>query len=342
MTARNPSFFDAYTSAGKTDVLEFSLLSDVGLQRDANEDCATALATPEGGVFIVADGMGGHNAGDVASQLAIESIETIYPNLRIPTPERLLLTLQKAGERIHEEAKQPGRKGMGTTVAALAIDGGHGIWASAGDSRIYLLRKENLIQLTRDHSWVAEQQRRGLLSEEEAQNHRWRSIISNALGSSSDTKVDLSSIELIANDLFLICSDGLSGVIDTPRMAQLLNAPHTLTQKAQHLVEAANAAGGPDNITVLLVWIHTVKHRTLPYALPTLKGDGPVSIKTLLGPTELEESPPNFSMHVLVPVSLWVVLVGLVVFPDYQMWILILGTVLAVATLTVRHFYPSK
>jgi len=312
--------------------LEVALLTDVGQVRPMNEDSGTAIALPEGGLFVVADGMGGHNAGDVASQMAVRLLQENYLSHlpqkgdapRRPTPERLVRTLEEVNRQVYAEASRPDRRGMGTTLTALAVDGPNALIANVGDSRVYLLRGGVLTRLTRDHSWVAEQQRRGLLSEEEARNHRWRSVISNALGSTGDLKLDLSGLKLEAGDLFLLCSDGLTGVLEDDQLAPFLSAELPLERVVRNLIDAANAGGGPDNITALLVRVESVapEPKVPAYELPTLQGDGPVLARSLLGTDSLgtgtlETTPlrPTVSNLPFV-IALYLVLIGVIVAPD--------------------------
>ena len=310
-------------SASQTQ-LEVALLTDVGQVRPMNEDSGVAIALPEGGLFVVADGMGGHNAGDVASQMAVRLLQENYLSQKSDspgrtTPERLVKTLEEVNRQVYAEASRPDRRGMGTTVTALAVDGPNALIVNVGDSRVYLLRGGTLTRLTRDHSWVAEQQRRGLLSEEEARNHRWRSVISNALGSTGELKLDLSGLKLEPGDLFLLCSDGLTGVLEDDQLAPFLSADLPLERKVRNLIDAANAGGGPDNITALLVKVQAVPagQKVPPYELPTLQGDGPVPARSLMGVDTLETAPlrPPVSNLPFV-IVLYLVLIGVIVAPD--------------------------
>lgn len=310
-------------SASQTQ-LEVALLTDVGQVRPMNEDSGTAIALPEGGLFVVADGMGGHHAGDVASQMAVRLLQENYLSQKSDspgrtTPERLVKTLEEVNRQVYAEASRPDRRGMGTTVTALAVDGPNALVVNVGDSRVYLLRGGVLTRLTRDHSWVAEQQRRGLLSEEEARNHRWRSVISNALGSTGDLKLDLSGLKLEPGDLFLLCSDGLTGVLEDDQLAPFLTADLPLERKVRNLIDAANAGGGPDNITALLVKVEAVPagQKIPPYELPTLQGDGPVLARSLMGADTLETAPLRPAVGNLpFVIVLYLVLIGVIVAPD--------------------------
>ena len=320
LSGANPSTRSG--SASQTQ-LEVALLTDVGQVRPMNEDSGVALALPEGGLFVVADGMGGHNAGDVASQMAVRLLQQNYLSQKSDsparsTPERLVKTLEEVNRRVYAEASRPDRRGMGTTVTALAVDGPNALIVNVGDSRVYLLRGGVLTRLTRDHSWVAEQQRRGLLSEEEARNHRWRSVISNALGSTGDLKLDLSGLKLEPGDLFLLCSDGLTGVLEDDQLAPFLMADLPLERKVRNLIDAANAGGGFDNITALLVKVDAVSPvpKIPPYELPSLQGDGPVPARSLMGMDTVETVLPRPTASSLPwVIALYLVLIGVIVAP---------------------------
>ncbi len=299
-------------------LLEVTLLTDVGKARSINEDSGITLPLPEGGLFAVADGMGGHNAGDVASQLAVRLLQESYLENKESTPKRLVRALEGVNEKVYHEASRPDRRGMGTTITTLAVDHGYALVANVGDSRIYLLRGEKLQQLTRDHSWVAEQQRRGLLSEDEARNHRWRSVISNALGSSPDLKVDLLGVKLEEGDLFLLCSDGLSGVIDDDRLTQFLAANLPLERKARNLIDAANAEGGPDNITAMLIRVVSISKKSPSYELPAFQGDGPILARDLLGESAFVAPTTTRISYSILPILLWLALIAVIALPEYQ------------------------
>jgi PPM family protein phosphatase len=328
MTVSNNSSPNLAPANKSTTLLEVTLLSDVGKTRSINEDSGITLPLPEGGLFAVADGMGGHNAGDVASQLAVRLLQESYLESKESTPKRLVRALEGVNEKVYNEASRPDRRGMGTTITTLAVDHGYALVANVGDSRIYLLRGEKLQQLTRDHSWVAEQQRRGLLSEDEARNHRWRSVISNALGSSADLKVDLLGVKLEEGDLFLLCSDGLSGVIDDERLTQFLAANLPLERKARNLIDAANAEGGPDNITALLIRVASLSKRNPSYELPSLQGDGPPLARDLLGESIFIAPTATKTSFSILPILLWITLIAVIVKPEFQNGLIPIGVVI--------------
>jgi len=229
-------------------VVEQAGLSDVGRQRDANED-NLVLASP---VFAVADGMGGARAGEVASQIAADAFRD--PRDPGQTPEQQLERVaREANRRIYELAlRDESRRGMGTTLTATLVDGDAVSVGHVGDSRAYRLRDGELTQLTQDHSLVAELERSGQLTPEAAENHPQRSIITRALGPERDVEVDTHTHPARSGDVYVLCSDGLTGMISDAELAGLLRAAPSLEAAAEALVRAANQSGGKDNITVVL------------------------------------------------------------------------------------------
>lgn len=250
------------------------LLTDVGRQRagGANQDAALALPLPQGGLYAVADGMGGHAAGELASALALDTLARVYVQGRAQPPVRLLEAVQAANRVVVQRAVGES-VGMGTTLLAVAIDRGAALIAHVGDSRAYLLRGGELLRLTDDHSWVAEQVRMGVLTEAEAQHHQWRSVVSNALGGEERVRLELFGLELHRGDRLLLCSDGLSGVVPETELLCVLSRGLPPQETVTHLIEAANDAGGPDNITAVIVDV--MLSRRLPrYPLPESSGQG--------------------------------------------------------------------
>ncbi|MBX7257124.1 MAG: Stp1/IreP family PP2C-type Ser/Thr phosphatase [Candidatus Hydrogenedentes bacterium] len=241
--------------------LQAHLLSDVGKKRTRNEDgcilCAPEdrLIVNERGVFLaVADGMGGVSGGDFASRLALQTmVDEYYNSTEQNVPSRLRDSIEQANRRIFEEAENhPEYFGMGTTVSAVTIIGDHAYIAQVGDSRVYLRRgKDPVCQLTDDHSLVAEQVRNGYISEQEARTHSLKNLITRAVGTKEAVKVDLFALKLRLNDTILICSDGLSNVVDDAEISKAL-AGDNLQGAARVLVGRALEAGGPDNITAVL------------------------------------------------------------------------------------------
>jgi protein phosphatase len=222
--------------------------TDTGRQRSENEDSLFVRAP----IFVVADGMGGAQAGEVASKTAADAFDRDLPDA---PPERFLReTIEEANRRIHELARtDPSRAGMGTTITAAIVDAqkeeigiGH-----VGDSRAYRLRRGKLERLTRDHSLVEEMRRKGQITDAQAEDHPQRSIITRALGPEPDVEVDLQTVPASPGDVFLLCSDGLTTMVGEERIAEVLIASGSMREAVRTLVDEANAAGGRDNITAL-------------------------------------------------------------------------------------------
>ena len=228
--------------------------SDTGRQRRANEDSFFVRAP----LFVVADGMGGAQAGEVASRLAAETFSAGLPDGGT-SEQRLEARVREANQRIHDVSREDrALNGMGTTLTAAYLDGDELTLAHVGDSRAYLLRDGELTRLTRDHTLVEELVRRGELTEEEAAEHPQRSIITRALGPEPDIDIDLHTHRAQAGDVLLLCSDGLTGMIGEDEVQELLAAAASLRDAGRALVDAANAAGGRDNITVVLFRLEEV------------------------------------------------------------------------------------
>lgn len=244
-------------------------LSDKGVCRDHNQDSLSVV--PELGLFIVADGMGGHSAGEVASRQAIESMVEFlrdppdpasWPHP--PSPDmsdaenRLAMAVELANHDLNELASEYIQfHGMGTTLVALLLDPENGCVAIAhvGDSRCYRLRDGRLEKITMDHSWVEEQMARGILTEAEAKNHRWKHVITRAVGNKPEVDVEIQSQPIQHGDILLLCSDGLSGMVEHGQLEQLTVAHPDLEVAAEKLIRAANDNGGSDNISLILVRI---------------------------------------------------------------------------------------
>lgn len=232
--------------------IETASLTDVGQRRASNQDAFGELVAASGArLLIVADGMGGHAGGATASRVAVETIEEVVGR-STDAPEMLLrMALEAANHRVHEEAqKDASLSGMGTTGVAMLFQPDGSAWvAHVGDSRAYRLRDGSLEQLTPDHSLVAELERRGMITAEEAQVHPRRNEVLRSIGVEPEVEVDVAQVDARAGDQYLLCSDGLSGVVgDEEIAAELLRAPPEVA--ARRLVDTANERGGPDNITV--------------------------------------------------------------------------------------------
>ena len=229
-------------------IVEKASLTDVGRQRQSNEDSYLERAP----LFAVADGMGGARAGEVASRMAVEAFEDSEDAEGGPE-EMLRDVAREANRRIYEMAQGDSEHaGMGTTLTAAMVSGREVAVGHVGDSRLYRLRDGALEQLTDDHSLVEELVRQGRLTPEEAVNHPQRSIITRALGPEPDVEVETFTHRGRDGDVYLICSDGLSGMVSEEEMATILRESDSLKEAAEKLVEAANRHGGKDNITVVL------------------------------------------------------------------------------------------
>jgi protein phosphatase len=234
---------------------EVASASDIGLVRERNEDAFGEASVGAGRLFVVADGMGGHAGGATASRLAVRTIEEVFTSAGGAPGERLRAAVVAANQRIHELASRDrSLAGMGTTAVALAIQEGRAWVANVGDSRVYRLRGGDLEQLTRDHSVVAELVRRGALTEAQARVHPRRNEVLRSLGSWPEVEVDLDEVEVAPGDVFLLCSDGLSGVVDDEAFAAFLS-DSSPEEACRSLIEAAIGQGAPDNVTLQVVRI---------------------------------------------------------------------------------------
>ncbi len=241
-------------------------LSDVGMSRSHNEDCFAI--DPQHQLYVVADGMGGHSHGEIASRIAVDTIrdfvrQPVDPDQTWPANQdgrhrRMSGTLVAAIRLAHDKVLGAIRDnatlhGMGTTVASvMALDGMASV-AHVGDSRVYRLREGRLELLTQDHTWVNEQVVAGFLSEEQARVHPLKNVVTRALGGDNEVEVDVREVELKAGDLFLLCSDGLTTMMPDARILENLTASNGLEEACRRLVQEANAAGGLDNVTIVLL-----------------------------------------------------------------------------------------
>jgi protein phosphatase len=239
-------------------VVEHYAGSDTGLQRRANEDSMLALSP----LFVVADGMGGAQAGEVASRIAVEFFGQGIEDA--PEPELALISIaQAANARIHELSHSNAEQaGMGTTLTAVYVGEEQVAIAHVGDSRAYCLRSGELLRLTDDHSLVDELVREGRLTPEEAIEHPQRSVITRALGPEVTVEVDTSSYRGRAGDVYLLCSDGLTTMVPEARLKEVLLSHRTLREAGEALIAVANEAGGRDNITVVLLRLGEVDRDT--------------------------------------------------------------------------------
>ncbi|MET1009382.1 MAG: Stp1/IreP family PP2C-type Ser/Thr phosphatase [Gaiellaceae bacterium] len=244
-----------------------------GKVRRRNED-SYVLDPP---LFAVADGMGGAQAGEVASRLTAAAFREFHEADRLPPDERLQAIIQEANRRIYDRAHADSDfSGMGTTVTAALLTGGRVTIGHVGDSRAYRIRNGELEQLTDDHSLVGDLMRSGRLTPEEADAHPQRSVITRALGTDPDVDVDTLAIEGEPGDLFLLCSDGLTTMVADDDILGILDAAPTLDDAARALVRAANTGGGEDNVTVVLFRVEGDEHveETLAAPLAAAEGNG--------------------------------------------------------------------
>jgi protein phosphatase len=242
--------------------------SDVGRKRKGNEDAL--FLNPEQKLYVVADGMGGHAAGEVASRVAVDAINEFVTltggNEEITWPfglddsisyegNRLKTAIRHANRRVLEATRESAEyEGMATTVAAVLVDGDTAHLAHVGDSRIYLWSGGAISQLTSDHSWVNEQIQSGVISPEQARSHPLRNVVTRALGGRADLVVDIQSRRMGSGDVLLLCSDGLTTMIADEDIARILaEAPGDVARAATALVDEANERGGEDNITVVVL-----------------------------------------------------------------------------------------
>jgi PPM family protein phosphatase len=266
-------------------VAEQYAASDTGRQRRANEDSMLARAP----LFVVADGMGGAQAGEVASRIAVEAFE---PGVGDPAePEAALATVaQQANARIYELSHSHAEQaGMGTTLTAVYVGQRDVSIAHVGDSRAYRLRDGELTRLTDDHSLVDELIRQGRLTPEEAVEHPQRSVITRALGPEGEVEVDTRSYSARDGDVYLLCSDGLTTMLMEDQVAAVLHAHSTLHDAGEGLIAAANEAGGRDNITVVLLRVEELDTSAAPLTEEAPAVTTPVTDRRDAGGSSFEE-----------------------------------------------------
>ncbi len=250
-------------AAGKGFHLSVAQRTDVGRQRTHNEDNVAyiipknpTILAKKGALFIVADGMGGHAAGEVASEMAVSTISTLYYQDEVnDAPTCLFHAIKYANAAIYQRAiENTEHNGMGTTCVAAVLLGTTAYIANVGDSRAYLVHRGRLRQVSQDHSWVAEQVRAGGMTEEEARTHDMRNMITRSLGPQPDIEVDLFVEEVEHGDALVLCSDGLHGMITDTEILWLVEqfSPH---ESVQRLIARANAQGGLDNVTAIIARI---------------------------------------------------------------------------------------
>jgi protein phosphatase len=242
-----------YTSAGRT---------DVGVVRSGNED--SFLLEPSRGVFIVADGMGGHAAGEVASDMAVKIVGRALEGVVGQEDDEAAVVIRDAiieanGEIFRRTLVEEEKRGMGTTTTAMIVNGPHYIIGQVGDSRAYVLREDQLLQLTKDHSYVQEQVDAGYLTPQQARTHPYSNVITRCVGANADVAPDTYIGTLHEGDVFLLASDGLTGMLEDDEVLSIMVAQPSPGALVDALVAEANRRGGLDNVTVIVVRIDTVE-----------------------------------------------------------------------------------
>ena len=263
-------------------LVEVGSLSDPGQVRELNEDYFGTPETMEisldlverrGRLYAVADGMGGHAAGEVASRQAISTLfKEYYASPSAEIIERMKEAIETANAEVHAQASLDRAKaGMGTTLVAAVLEGDDLYVANVGDSRAYLVREKSIEQITRDHSWVNEQVQAGVITEQEAREHLYRNIITRSLGTKPDVDIDFFQRKVQPGDVLVLCCDGLSNEVEDDEIARIVSATDP-QEAAQALIDLANQRGGPDNITTIVVKIGEVVKAPLPVLLLAIGG----------------------------------------------------------------------
>ncbi len=241
-------------------------LTDVGRKRKQNED--SLLINEDLNLYIIADGMGGHSGGEFASRMAVQTIEETIRSLTsdpeatvisgVNTEEaqmgdRINYAIQMASKKIYDRALYDSSlKGMGTTTVAALFENGKAYIANVGDSRAYMFREKEMIQITSDHSLVNEQVKAGLISQKDAKGHKLRNVITRSVGYQEEVEIDVRTFDVQLGDKFLLCTDGLSNMVDDAEIKKTVIS-YPLKEACRKLIDLANEKGGEDNITVLMM-----------------------------------------------------------------------------------------
>jgi protein phosphatase len=246
-------------------LLDVAGLSDQGVKREHNEDAwsaphphlASGQIAAKGQLYVVADGVGGHLAGDVASRMAVEIVQQhYYADASLDAADSLKAAIQAANTKIYQEAStQSARRGMRTTVTAAVFCGGQLTVANVGDSRTYLIRQGAARQLTDDHTWVEEQVKGGVITQEEAKRHPHRNIITRSLGGKNAPRIDVFEKDVGPGDEVLLCSDGLSNLVSDDEIGAIVGRGWTAEAVVKELIALAIERGAPDNVTAVLISI---------------------------------------------------------------------------------------
>lgn len=284
-------------------------LSDIGRKREGNQDNVTHVIPPEedvlaekGALFVICDGMGGHASGEIASGLGIRSIRDGYYGARgEDIVSALARAVEQANAAIYNHAREHAESaGMGTTCVIVVISNGRAYTVNIGDSRAYVVRQHTMRQITRDHSWVAEQQRIGLLTPEQARQHAHRNVITRSLGTQPSVTADLFVEPLYDGDLLLLCSDGLHGYVEESAIRDVMVHLESPESGVHHLIDMANANGGPDNITAVIVHLLQVPQAmgevTLPAALVAVGQAAVDEVATQPLPMAALQAPSNVAV----------------------------------------------
>ncbi len=243
-----------FTSAGRT---------DVGVVRSGNED--SFLLEPQHGVFIVADGMGGHAAGEVASDMAVRIVGGALAGVVGKEDSTAAEVIRQAimdanGQIFQRTLVEQDKRGMGTTTTAMVINGARYLIGQVGDSRAYVLRAGTLMQITKDHSYVQEQVDAGYLTPEQARTHPYSNVITRCVGANSEVAPDIYVGAVREGDMFLLASDGLTGMLEDDEVLALMESADQPGPLVDQLISEANRRGGLDNVTVIVIRIDTVEH----------------------------------------------------------------------------------
>ncbi|MEI4768623.1 Stp1/IreP family PP2C-type Ser/Thr phosphatase [Psychrobacillus sp. FJAT-51614] len=238
--------------------MEFVVKTDVGMRRTVNEDRADVFVRSDGRILaVIADGMGGHNAGDVASEIAISEFKryfAAYNPAIVKAKDWLTYTFQSINQAIvQHSAVNVGCEGMGTTLIAGLFEKNKGIIAHVGDSRVYELLPNSIAKITRDHSYVNVLIDSGEINEEQAKTHPKKNVLMKAVGTEHTIQPDFHEVEFQPNSIFLFCTDGLSNKLNDPFIHTILYSKDSLAEKGTQLIEEANRAGGEDNISLIIL-----------------------------------------------------------------------------------------
>ncbi|MEQ7275783.1 Stp1/IreP family PP2C-type Ser/Thr phosphatase [Enterococcus thailandicus] len=239
--------------------MQIEFQSDVGRRRNTNQDYASVFTNQKGiKLAVLADGMGGHRAGDIASQMAVTNLGADWEGQALKDSEKIaqwfIQTIQNENGKIYQRGQEkPEYNGMGTTIVAAALSETRFTIANVGDSRAYLVREDQLKQLTEDHSLVNELVKSGEISQEMAVNHPRKNILTRSVGMPGTVEVDVATYSWQLGDRLLLCSDGLTNMLSEEMIGSIIDGAGSLTDKVKELINRANEAGGADNITALLI-----------------------------------------------------------------------------------------